>query len=85
MANSNSLHKDIKEILYTEEEIQARVRELGARSSRDFAGRNPLVICVLKGAFIFMADLIKQLQIPLEVDFMAISSYGAFHPIFGDR
>ena len=77
MANSNSLHEDIKEILYTEEEIQARVRELGAAISRDFAGRNPLVICVLKGAFIFMADLIKQLQIPLEVDFMAISSYGA--------
>lgn len=77
MSISNELHHDVKEILYTEEQIQAKVREMGAELSREFAGRNPLVICVLKGAFIFMADLVKHLQIPLEIDFMAISSYGA--------
>jgi hypoxanthine phosphoribosyltransferase len=67
---------DIREILYTEEDIQRKVSELGSLLSRDFAGRNPLVICVLKGAFIFMADLVKRITIPVEMDFMAVSSYG---------
>lgn len=67
---------DIQEILYSEEQIQQKVKELGMQISRDFNGRNPLVICVLKGAFIFMADLVKNLTIPLELDFMAVSSYG---------
>jgi hypoxanthine phosphoribosyltransferase len=71
------LHKDIQEILYSEEQIQAKVAELGEEISREYEGRNPLVICVLKGAFIFMADFVKRVTIPLEVDFMAISSYGA--------
>jgi hypoxanthine phosphoribosyltransferase len=71
------LHKDIQEILYSEEQIQAKVAELGEQISREYEGRNPLVICVLKGAFIFMADFVKRVTIPLEVDFMAISSYGA--------
>jgi hypoxanthine phosphoribosyltransferase len=70
------LHKDIQEILYTEEEIQLKVKELGKQISWDYAGRNLLVICVLKGAIIFMADLIKSMDIPLEIDFMAVSSYG---------
>lgn len=67
---------DIREILYSEEEIRSKVEELGSLISRDFEGRNPLVICVLKGAFIFMADLVKSITIPLELDFMAVSSYG---------
>ncbi|XEC94965.1 hypoxanthine phosphoribosyltransferase [Paenibacillus tarimensis] len=67
---------DIQETLYDAEQIQQRIKELGETISRDFDGRNPLVICVLKGAFIFMADLIKQISIPLEIDFMAVSSYG---------
>lgn len=71
------MHSDIEEVLYSEEQIQAKVRELGEELSKDFAGRNPLVICVLKGAFIFMADLVKKITVPLEVDFMAVSSYGA--------
>jgi hypoxanthine phosphoribosyltransferase len=70
------LHKDIQEILFTEEEIQLKVKELGKQISWDYAGRNLLVICVLKGAFIFMADLVKAIDIPLELDFMAVSSYG---------
>ena len=70
------MHKDIQEILFTEEEIQLKVKELGKQISWDYAGRNLLVICVLKGAFIFMADLVKAIDIPLELDFMAVSSYG---------
>lgn len=68
---------DIKEVLYSEEQIKDKVKELGAQLSADFEGRNPLVICVLKGAFIFMSDLVKTITVPLEIDFMAVSSYGA--------
>ncbi|ACS98742.1 MULTISPECIES: hypoxanthine phosphoribosyltransferase [Paenibacillus] len=68
---------DIKEVLYDEGQIKAKVKELGETLSRDFDGRNPLVICVLKGAFIFMSDLVKEMPIKLEIDFMAVSSYGA--------
>lgn len=71
------MRNDIQEILYSEEQIQAKVKELGEQLSRDFEGRNPLVICVLKGAFIFISDLVKNMTIPLEIDFMAVSSYGA--------
>ncbi|MCY9592440.1 hypoxanthine phosphoribosyltransferase [Paenibacillus chitinolyticus] len=70
------MFNDIQEVFYSEEQIQAKVQELGTQISKDFEGRNPLVICVLKGAFIFMADLVKQVTIPLELDFMAVSSYG---------
>lgn len=67
---------DIQEILFSEETIQQKIQELGDALSRDYEGRNPLVICVLKGAFIFMADLVKRITVPLEIDFMAVSSYG---------
>ncbi len=70
------MQNDIQEIMYSEEDIQAKVKELGRIISEDYKDRNPLVICILKGAFIFMADLVKQLDIPLEIDFMAVSSYG---------
>ncbi|MUT67680.1 hypoxanthine phosphoribosyltransferase [Paenibacillus sp. NEAU-GSW1] len=68
---------DIQEVLYDAQQIQAKVKEMGETLSRDFGGRNPLVICILKGAFIFMSDLVKEMNIPLEIDFMAVSSYGA--------
>jgi hypoxanthine phosphoribosyltransferase len=70
------LYSDIQEVLYSEEQIQGKIKELGEKISVDYAGRNPLVICVLKGAFIFMADLVKRITVPLELDFMAVSSYG---------
>jgi len=70
------LQNDIQEVLYPQETLQKKVQELGAAISRDYEGRNPLVICVLKGAFIFMADLSKNISIPIELDFMAVSSYG---------
>ncbi|HLT59063.1 MAG TPA: hypoxanthine phosphoribosyltransferase [Limnochordales bacterium] len=70
------MHDDVAEILLDEATIQAKVRSLGARLSRDYAGKFPILICILKGAFIFTADLMRQLTIPARVDFMAISSYG---------
>lgn len=72
------MHNDIQEILFTEEEISHRVAELGERISEAYQGRNLFVICVLKGAFIFMGDLVKRITVPLELDFMAVSSYGQF-------
>jgi hypoxanthine phosphoribosyltransferase len=71
------LQNDIQEVLYSEEQIQQKVLELGSILSHEYEGRNPLVICVLKGAFVFMSDLVKRITIPLEIDFMAVSSYGA--------
>lgn len=68
---------DIQEVLYSEEQLQQKVAELGATLSREYADKNPLVICVLKGAFIFMSDLVKKITVPLEIDFMAVSSYGS--------
>ena len=65
----------ISEVLIPEESINQRVTELGAMISRDYAGRNPLFIGVLKGVLFFMADLLRQVTIPVEVDFIAISSY----------
>lgn len=70
------MQNDIVQILHTAEEIDAKVRELGAVISRDYEGRNPLLICVLKGAFIFIADLARSITVPVELDFMAVSSYG---------
>ncbi|MMZ48638.1 Hypoxanthine-guanine phosphoribosyltransferase [compost metagenome] len=71
------MQNDIQEVLISEEEIQSKIKELGAQLSVKYEGKNPLVICVLKGAFIFMADLVKSITVPLELDFMAVSSYGA--------
>ncbi|HTG70810.1 hypoxanthine phosphoribosyltransferase [Paenibacillus sp. Soil522] len=70
------MQNDIQEVLYDAQQISDKVKELGETLSKDFSGRNPLVICVLKGAFIFMADLVKEITVPLELDFMAVSSYG---------
>lgn len=70
------MYNDIQDVLYSEEQIQGKIKELGDQLSVDYEGKNPLVICVLKGAFIFMADLVKQIRVPLEIDFMAVSSYG---------
>ncbi|GAK43118.1 hypoxanthine phosphoribosyltransferase [Paenibacillus urinalis] len=71
------MQNDIQEVLISEEELQSKIKELGEILSKEYADRNPLVICVLKGAFIFMADLVKNITVPVEMDFMAVSSYGA--------
>ena len=71
------LHNDVSRIIYTAEQIEQRVRELGAAISRDYAGRNPLLIGVLKGVLPFMADLQRMITIPIEMDFISIASYSA--------
>ncbi|MFT9850320.1 hypoxanthine phosphoribosyltransferase [Aneurinibacillus sp. REN35] len=71
------MEKDIQEVLVTEEEIAEKVRELGRTLSGEYADKNPLVICVLRGGAPFMTDLVRRMDIPLEMDFMAVSSYGA--------
>ena len=66
---------DFKEILITEEELQQRIKELGEVLSQEYADKNPVIIGVLKGVVVFYADMVRQLQIPCEMDFMCISSY----------
>ncbi len=68
--------EDIKSVLISESELDAKVRELGARISADYAGKDLLVLSVLKGASVFMSDLIRKITIPIQIDFMAASSYG---------
>ena len=70
------MREDIASILLSEEQFHTRVRELGAEISRDYAGKEPLFVGVLKGCFIFMADLFREVTIHGSVDFMAVSSYG---------
>jgi hypoxanthine phosphoribosyltransferase len=68
---------EIGEVLVEADELRRRVRELGAEISRDYVGRDLLMIGVLKGAVLFLADLMRELTVPCEVDFMALSSYGS--------
>jgi len=70
------MQDDVAQVLISEEELRARVRELGHTLARDYAGKNPLIVSVLKGATIFVADLIREMDIPLGIDFIATSSYG---------
>jgi hypoxanthine phosphoribosyltransferase len=72
-----TLENDLEQILLTEEEIQRRIAEAGEQIARDYAGRDLILIGVLKGASVFMADLARAIDLPLEFDFMAVSSYGA--------
>jgi len=69
--------QDISEIFYSEEQIAERVKSLAEEISRDYEGREPLLVSVLKGSFIFMADLVRSLNLRCTVDFMVVSSYGA--------
>ena len=71
------LERGVGEILIDEETLQGRIRELGAEISVDYEGRDLLLVGVLKGAVFFMADLMRELTVACEIDFMAISSYGA--------
>ena len=71
------MRNDLEEILFTEEELEARVKELGAAITRDYAGKNPVFVGILKGSFIFMSDLMRAVELPASVDFMCVSSYGS--------
>ncbi len=68
---------DLGPVVVSAEQVQSRVAELGAQITSDYADRPPLLVCVLKGAVNFVSDLMRAIQLPVEVDFMAVSSYGA--------
>jgi hypoxanthine phosphoribosyltransferase len=70
------LEKDIARILITHEALQRRTAELGETISRDYAGKDLLLVCILKGGVLFLSDLIRSIRVPHAIDFMAISSYG---------
>ncbi len=71
------LAADIQEVLISTEEIQNKVRQIAAAISRDYLGRNPLLVGVLKGVLFFMADLLREISIPTEIDFIAVASYSS--------
>lgn len=75
--NKSPMENDIDRVLLTEEQLRERVKELGAQISADYAGKDPVLISVLRGSFVFMADLVRQIQPYCRVDFMAVSSYGS--------
>lgn len=72
-----SIHDDIERVLISEEEIHARITELGAQLTADYADKNPIFLGVLRGVVIFYADMVRAVPIPCEFDFMAVSSYGS--------
>ena len=73
------MEKDIQKILLTEEQIQAKIKELGAILTEEYADKNPIIVGVLKGVAIFYADMIRQIKVPCQMDFMWISSYAGSH------
>jgi hypoxanthine phosphoribosyltransferase len=77
VSSVNELTAAVEEVLIEEDALQGRIADLGREISEDYRGRDLLLIGVLKGAVFFMADLMRRIEIPCEVDFMAISSYGA--------
>lgn len=70
------MEKDIARVLLTEEQLQTRVQELGRQIAWDYRGKNPAMVCILKGAIMFYTDLLRAIPIQLSMDFMAVSSYG---------
>ncbi|MEP6469815.1 MAG: hypoxanthine phosphoribosyltransferase [Chloroflexota bacterium] len=71
------MHDDVEEILISHEQIQARVGELGRQLAADYDGRFPVLVSVLKGSIVFLADLVRSMPVPLSIDLMELSSYGA--------
>ncbi len=70
-------HDYLDEVLITEEQLHQRIAELGAEISQDYQGRQILMICILRGGVMFLTDLIRQLTVPVAIEFMAVSSYGS--------
>lgn len=71
------MKEDILKVLLSEDDIAARVAEIGAQISRDYAGKRLVMVSVLKGSVVFMADLMRAVTVPAEIDFMCVSSYGS--------
>lgn len=70
------LEKDIQEVLFSEEQLDRRVREIAAQIEKDYEGKEIMLISVLRGSFVFMADLCRRIDLPCTLDFMSVSSYG---------
>ena len=77
MKTECGMRQDIEEVLFTEEQIAEIVERVGSEISRDYQGKNLLLVSVLKGSVVFMADLMRAVTIPARIDFMATSSYGS--------
>lgn len=71
------MEQDMQEILFTPEALAQRVNELADQITQDYAGKSPLIVGTLRGSFVFMADLVRQINLPLTVDFLSASSYGS--------
>ncbi|MCL1890755.1 MAG: hypoxanthine phosphoribosyltransferase [Coriobacteriia bacterium] len=76
-STNTSTNPEIKQVLFNAEEIQEAVKRIGAQISKDYQGEKVLLVTVLKGAFVFMADLVRCIEGDVEIDFMAVSSYGS--------
>lgn len=74
---NGTIYQDLTKILVTREEIAAKVQELGARITEDYKGKAPVMVCILKGGAVFFTDLVRAIDLPLTMEFMAISSYGS--------
>ncbi len=72
-----SLNNDILRVLYSEEELKAKCAEMGAQITRDYEGKNLLLVTVLKGAVVYLTDLMRNIDLPCSIDFMVVSSYGS--------
>src|ERR1051326_4200225 len=70
------LEADLAEVLIDENSLQARIRELGVQLTAEYRGREPYIVVILNGAFLFVADLVRSIDLPVEIGFMAVSSYG---------
>lgn len=70
-------HQDVERIMLSRAEISERIKELAARIDIDYVGKKPVMVCILKGSVIFFSDLIREMQTPVEIDFMVVSSYGS--------
>lgn len=77
MDSSAVLYQDLDKLLITREQIREAVRKLGDRITKDYTGKEPVFICILKGASLFFTDLIREVDLPLQTEFMSISSYGS--------
>ena len=73
----HEMHRDVERVLFTEEELRLRVKEIAARIEKDYDGKEVVLASVLRGSYIFMADLTRAIDLPVTVDFMVVSSYGS--------
>lgn len=74
---NDNMQEDVLRVLFSEEELRAKVKEMGRQITEDYRGRNLMLVTVLKGAVVYMADLMRAIDVPAEIDFMVVSSYGS--------